>query len=145
MTERIFRDVQKGHHVSAVEWNERSRELNKLRTIQGAKGSGIVVEHRAGGIIIKNTNASLAYTLVVCTGVDEPEDGLHEFSEIDLNGDVLSGGKVFTSCRLLGDWTQGTWLPVLAGLSSGETPTYGEAFVLNGVNVVKVLGSYYME
>ena len=145
MSERIFRDRQKGHRITQREWNQRGREMNRLRTIQGIEHSGTIINSSPAGVFAQSAGSSgISMTLCRCTVADYPSDGLHTFAEIDLDGLLIDGGKEFTNCRLLGDWTQGTWLP-----ATDEAPYYDgtEAMVFsyNGTNVAWVIGSFYME
>lgn len=143
MVQDAFPERKKGHRLTADEWNDHCRELRKLRDIKGL--NGILVSGNSGGMVIDGSGiSSLAMTLCKCTSVDDPEDGLHTFEEIGLDGLFIEGGKQFTNCRLLGDWTQGTWLP-----ATDDAPYYdgteAMVFTYKGTNVAWVIGSFWMD
>ena len=85
------------------------------------------------------------HNFVVCTGADAGGDGYHEFTECNLAGNSVEDGTIYSDCWLIGDWTRGEWLPIEYGLSSGEEPTYGLLYNINGFNAVQVLGNFYID
>ena len=134
--------------VGASWFNKVANALNNLRvrTISGQINSVFVKGESCKDWCINiPAGGGTAMTLAVCTGVDTGGNGFHEFTACGLDGVVLVGGTVFSDCWLMGDWVRGTWLPVEYGLSSGEKPTYGEVFNSGGTNVVRILGSYYLD
>lgn len=87
MSQRIQRDRSRGHRLTAREWNEHCRELNRLRTIQGVENSGTLVHSNAGGVMIQaiaSLGASGVYYMIATT---------YGWEEWDMaTGAIKSGG-----------------------------------------------------
>ena len=147
----IKSNLKAGDPVSKVKisWFEQvENALNNLKVIlvEGLTASKFIKDESGmGWQIALPAGGDTGYNLVVCTDVDSGGDGYHQFTACGLDGVVIVGGTVYENCRLIGDWTVGTWLPVEYGLSSGETPTYGKLYIISDTYAVEVLGSYYMD
>jgi len=121
-----------------------ARILNRIEVRWHEGSSDDTFFNKSGDKWLLELPGPTQFKLVVCTGFDSGGDGYHQFSECGLDGVVKVDGSVYENCWLIGDWIRGQWEAVEYGLSSGEMPTYGKLYIIDGVNAVEILGSYFM-
>ncbi len=136
-----IRPKSKGSELTSKDWNNLVARVRALENITAVQGSGITIARSPSGVKVGHYKQYLLTVVpVICTAVDTPSDGLHTFAECDLTGTAISDGVSFASCKLLGDWTAGTWLPS----ATAGSQTRGLLFNFQNTNIVMVLGGYYM-
>ena len=119
-----------GDTFTTRDHNRLANGINRGQIAGVVQGSGLELKDTPSGRMI-GLASTLQLIPVICTAEDTPDDGLHTFSECDMEGTVVTGGKVLTSCWCVGDFSSDWDLSIATG-----EETFGLGFTYNGQNMV---------